>query len=661
MVKDDAQLIRRTLSGDDNAFGALVRKYEKGVHALAWRKIGDFHFAEEITQDTFLHAYKKLATLKNPNQFAGWLYVIANRLCINWLQRKKTNTQSLENTDAREIEKSIYIRYISEQRERENAEHRYEIVKQLLEKLPESQRTVVTLYYLGEMTTKEIGNFLGVSVNTVKSRLRRARQRLQEEEQLLISEILGSFRLPVDLPENIMRQVANMKPTAPPVGKPLLPWVAFGSALVLIALLLSGSNQYLIRFQKPYSFKAAAEATIKIIDAPIVLDIESKPAVRNQLGRAISASKNGDSSTQITEKTTVSNARQDFAKLTITHWEPITEIPTKRKSFSTTVVDDKVYLIGGTLFENGRGPFGISTVEVYNPEMNTWQKVADMPTPRADAGTAVIDGNIYVFGGYNGIDNRGENFKFLDTVEAYNPKTDTWVRKQDMPYPCINFGIGVVSGKAYMIGGLADFNKKTPNSLEWTDRVEAYDPRTDTWTKRTKMPTRRDYFGVGVVSNRIYIVGGRGWPQVGNPGSTFLTVMEEYNPQTNRWRKKNDILDLRLYSSTVVVGDQIYLIGGFVWRDGLRKDPAAVDVYTPETDEWSDIPPMPTGKTPFGVAIVKDKIYVFGGEGENGEFLSTVEVFDTSFRAAEAAGKLPTRWRELKAQREKTMLTGQVR
>ena len=94
--------------------------------------------------------------------------------------------QSLENTDTQEIEKFIYTRYISEEREKENIERRYAIVKQLLEKLPESQRTVVTLYYLGEMTTKEIGNFLGVSVNTVKSRLRRARIRLQQEEELLI-------------------------------------------------------------------------------------------------------------------------------------------------------------------------------------------------------------------------------------------------------------------------------------------------------------------------------------------------------------------------------------------------------------------------------------------------------------------------------------------
>ena len=60
MLQDDVQLIRKTLLGDETAFATLVEKYQKGVHALIWRKIGDFHHAEEITQDTFLQAYKKL-------------------------------------------------------------------------------------------------------------------------------------------------------------------------------------------------------------------------------------------------------------------------------------------------------------------------------------------------------------------------------------------------------------------------------------------------------------------------------------------------------------------------------------------------------------------------------------------------------------------------
>ena len=96
--------------------------------------------------------------MKDPKCFAGWLYVIANRLSINWLQRSKPKTamQSLEETSIVEIEESSYTHHGSEQRETEVAEHRSDVVKRLLEKLPESERTVVTMHYLGEMTAKRL-------------------------------------------------------------------------------------------------------------------------------------------------------------------------------------------------------------------------------------------------------------------------------------------------------------------------------------------------------------------------------------------------------------------------------------------------------------------------------------------------------------------------
>lgn len=156
MEKNDAQLIRSVLSGDEAAFGTLIQKYQKGIHALAWRKIGDFHYAEEITQDTFLRAYEKLSTLKNPNQFAGWLYVIANRLCLNWMRKQKSAMLSLEQMSEREIDTLTYEHSMSVYRETEAAEHRHEIAQKLLAKLPESERPVMTLYYLGEIPAKEI-------------------------------------------------------------------------------------------------------------------------------------------------------------------------------------------------------------------------------------------------------------------------------------------------------------------------------------------------------------------------------------------------------------------------------------------------------------------------------------------------------------------------
>ena len=261
--EDDVQLIHAVLSGDDSAFDTLVEKYQKGVHALAWRKIGDFHYAEEITQDTFLRAYQNLSTLRNPSQFLGWLYVIANRVCLHWLRKEKPakRVQSLEDTPMEEVDKSAYARYDLEQRETQATEHRFEIVKKLLEKLPEGEYTVMTLYYLGEMTTKEIGKFLGVSVETIRTRLYRARKRLEEEEKLLIQEVLGGVQISLRIKQNIMRKVVDMKPTPSLKMEPFLPWMAIGTVLVVVALLiLSVNNPYRAHFQKLYSIYFAGNA-----------------------------------------------------------------------------------------------------------------------------------------------------------------------------------------------------------------------------------------------------------------------------------------------------------------------------------------------------------------------------------------------------------------
>ena len=168
MKNTDAVLIHRTLNGDDTAFAELVKKYQKQVHALVWRKIGDFHVAEELTQDTFLKAYQRLATLKQPHSFASWLYVIAANDCSTWLRKKRLWTQSLEDTSGRQLEKATYSGYVIEENERTSAEAQRDAVKKLLAKLQESDRTVITLFYFAEMTCKEISEFLGVSANTIK-------------------------------------------------------------------------------------------------------------------------------------------------------------------------------------------------------------------------------------------------------------------------------------------------------------------------------------------------------------------------------------------------------------------------------------------------------------------------------------------------------------
>ncbi|MYG00053.1 sigma-70 family RNA polymerase sigma factor, partial [Candidatus Poribacteria bacterium] len=325
MKNNDIELIQRVLEGDDDAFSVLVRKYQKQVHALAWRKIGDFHIAEEITQDTFLKAYKRLSTLKEPQRFVSWLYVIATNRCSSWLRKKRLLTQSfehLEQTDNDELEEAVYSDYLVEEKERTNIETQRDVVKKLLAKLQDSERTVMTLHYFGEMSCPEIGAFLGVSANTVKSRLRRAQQRLQKEETM-IREALDNFKISPILTENIMREISRMKPTVPSGSKPLMPWTVAASTLVVMLLILGfGNSKYMTRFQQPYSFDATAEMTVEIVDAPIVANLESNPNVRSQVGFA-NAQDNIENPEQQPSETTdkVAETQTDEIDREYTQWE----------------------------------------------------------------------------------------------------------------------------------------------------------------------------------------------------------------------------------------------------------------------------------------------------------------------------------------------------
>ena len=86
------------------------------------------------------------------------------------------------------------------------------------------------------------------------------------------------------------------------------------------------------------------------------------------------------------------------------------------------------------------------------------------------------------------------------------------------------------------------------------DRVDIYDPATDTWTKGPKMPTRRNPGGVGVVNTRIYAIGGEGWPLPQAWGADqFLGSIEEYDPINRQWKKKKELLEVKNWFSSVVV------------------------------------------------------------------------------------------------------------
>ena len=516
MQKNDAQLIRNTLSGNDEAFSTLVKKYQKSVHALVWRKIGDFHYAEEIAQDTFLKAYKKLSTLKDPNQFAGWLYVIANRLCINWIRKKKPTLQSLEGTRVNEVAQYSYSHYVSTERETEAAERRSEIVKQLLARLPESERTVVTLYYLGEMNAKEIGKFLGVSVKTIHSRLHRARKRLQEKDELLVQEVLGGVSLPTHLIENIMQQVADLKPTPPPIEKPLLPWTAFGATAVLVILLLGVSNQYMTRFQKPYSLEAQSESTIEIIDAPIVRNVDSKPTVQNQIGRAVTPSENRGIGQQMTDTVLASNTQENATKFDNSRWTR-TNGPHGGNVFDIFVASTS------TLY--AAAPTGIYRLA---PDATAWTLInTDIPMGQFRMPMAEFGGTLYIVSTAEifASTNNGETWKiFCSRPEGHAVgliimnETDA---HNSQPSPVMYLALqtkgifrSIDAGAQWnpLENGLATENVYAATAVESTifagTNKGLYRLNSDVWERLPVHPSEQAILSLTVFENNLYVVAG---------------------------------------------------------------------------------------------------------------------------------------------------------
>ena len=267
MDHSDGELIKRTLAGDEAAFGALVDRYKGGVHALVYRKTGDFHIAEELTQDAFLQAYQKLSTLRNPVHFAGWLYVIASRCCLMWYRKKRLPTSPLAKMETDEME-TDEMETIA-QRDYRDEQQRQE-VRDALDSLPESQCTVLTFHYLGGLSCKEIGRFIGTSEGAIKDRLYRARLRLREEITNMMQKTLRGFQLPSTFTRKLLERISNFEPT-PAIrrGQPLIPWSIAGA--VTIAMIVCASFTNGLRFQLPYSFNAEESATmIEIIDAPIL-------------------------------------------------------------------------------------------------------------------------------------------------------------------------------------------------------------------------------------------------------------------------------------------------------------------------------------------------------------------------------------------------------
>lgn len=178
--EQEAQIVRRVLGGDTNAFEALVVEYEKNIYAITQRMTGNAEDAADMTQETFIKAYNSLSSFRGDSKFSVWLYRIATNVCLDFLRsrsRKPTVSLSMEDEDGEETQLDIADESQSPERLLERGLTR-DAVRRGLNALSPEYRQILLLREIQGLSYEEIADVLSLEAGTVKSRIFRARKRL---------------------------------------------------------------------------------------------------------------------------------------------------------------------------------------------------------------------------------------------------------------------------------------------------------------------------------------------------------------------------------------------------------------------------------------------------------------------------------------------------
>jgi RNA polymerase sigma-70 factor (ECF subfamily) len=176
----DSELVSISLTGREESFEELVRRYQRPIISYTYRMIGDYEAALDVTQEVFIKVYNSLARYRQEYKFSTWLYKIAHNASIDYLRRHSVNEQSLEieiNNETFEI--PLESKRLSPEQERERSEWRAEI-DLVVQKLPAGYRELILLRHAQDLNYDEIAEVTGLPLGTVKNRLFRAREMMRQ-------------------------------------------------------------------------------------------------------------------------------------------------------------------------------------------------------------------------------------------------------------------------------------------------------------------------------------------------------------------------------------------------------------------------------------------------------------------------------------------------
>lgn len=173
----DHHLLDKILSGDQNAYAMLIDKHKRYAFTIAFRILQNRAEAEEAAQDGFIKAYHHLQNFIRESKFSTWLYRIVFNTAITYKRKRKQSFQSIE---------TVVTAYTQEDATLER-EDKQKYLMQALTRLPEADRTALSMFYLEEFSLEEIADITGIAANTIKVRIHRARVKLAEELKTILN------------------------------------------------------------------------------------------------------------------------------------------------------------------------------------------------------------------------------------------------------------------------------------------------------------------------------------------------------------------------------------------------------------------------------------------------------------------------------------------
>eukprot|EP00929_Paragymnodinium_shiwhaense_P119037 TRINITY_DN90923_c0_g1_i1.p1 TRINITY_DN90923_c0_g1~~TRINITY_DN90923_c0_g1_i1.p1 ORF type:complete len:471 (-),score=97.60 TRINITY_DN90923_c0_g1_i1:428-1840(-) len=252
-----------------------------------------------------------------------------------------------------------------------------------------------------------------------------------------------------------------------------------------------------------------------------------------------------------------------------------------------------IFVCGGRS-QNVSTSLSLGHVERYSPLTGTWEAVTPMRQRREGSSAGVLEGKLYVCGGFNG-EATMQSVECLNLLEMISKKDIQWQSVAPMLACREGACNGVVSGRLYVCGGSNGRGQHFCSS-------ERYDPSTDAWEEFSSMTERRAWTTAGVLGAKLYVCGGY-------DGHKLLSSAERFDVVKGCWEAISPMLERRSGASASTVAGKLYVCGGGFAGGALRS----AERYDPMAGQWECVRPMTAGRCHAACASVAGRLYVFGG------------------------------------------------